>query len=158
AIALGGSVSLGAQGVLLVGLGLLLAAAPPPRGLDRFAAILLAGWLLLPLAAFFPAGWLPGSALGWRNGLTQELGLPAGRFFSLQPWLSWEGWWMLAGSAAWAACLACRVWTEERRRAALGVYAGGLALLTLVALAAWGSGRAVPLWRAWFGFGFFPNK
>src|SRR5262245_4816534 len=97
AVALGGSVTLGAQAVLLLALGLWLLAAPPHRGLGKLVSLLLAGWLLAPLLSFAPVGWLPHGMTAWRMSVAEELGIPAGRFFSAQPWLSWESGWVLAG-------------------------------------------------------------
>jgi len=154
AVALGGSVSRGAQGAVLLFMGLCMLAFPvrlaPPRWLWA-GALLLALW---PLAAFLPAG--APEAGSWRAALAAS-GLPDGPLRTLQPWLTLESAALLAAVLAWAAYLACQTLDEQKRAFWLQIHVGGMALLAGAALVCHFAQAPIPLWPE-DRFGPFPNR
>lgn len=156
AVLLGGATQPWVQGLIMVGLGLLVVLAPPKASLGVGLNSIFLGLAALPLLAFLPASWF--GELEWRKFLTDELGLTLSPRLTPQPWLTLDAWFLFLAGLVWFYWLLTIRWTSiERARLARWLAAGvaGVAALSVTfKLAAF----APELWEAERGFGPFPNR
>ncbi len=155
AIAWGGTTTPLAQVVVLAGLGLLWLLAPARRAPGRAFAVCACGLLALGMLAWLPATWFP--AEPWRRGL-EAVGIPLPLTLSPQPWLSAEAMLWLVIGLAWVSWLLGQEWTASIRVMSARILAGGMVLISLAALVAWGAHYSIPGWLSERGFGPFPNR
>ncbi len=120
-------------------------------------------WILVALLsvlglAFAPAGLLPETLRA--SGLRSLLGTSASQTFSLQPWLSWDGWTQWLGFGVVGVLLLVRPVSEAERLFRARVLVG-----VVVAVAALGIAKKwvgfEPPWVVWLGdsgLKLFPNR
>jgi tetratricopeptide (TPR) repeat protein len=153
--ALGGSTELWAQGVLVIGVALVVALDPPRQLPPAWVWVPALGLAVWPLLSFLPAEWLGVAA--YRTELLNLTGLDLGARHTVQPWVTVESmmfWW---AGLVWAVVLAGRRW-ELPRGVLVGLYLAGIVVLTLVALTTHATGSLPSVWNPGHGFGFFPNR
>lgn len=158
--ALGVATELLPQALLLLALAALLIISPPrcspgPAWLTLFS---LVG--LLALTAFLPARWFP--LPEWRRVLQSEYSVNLPDTLSPQPWMSFHSVCLLAAGAIFALYVIAHPWRSQNRRTAIQLYAAGIVVLALIAIASTAAGFKVPFWPDVANlkerFGFFPNR
>ncbi len=154
-LALGGTTRIWEQGlVLLLAAGIILAA--PPRRLPGSGPVILFPLLfLLSLAAFLPAGL---ASLPWRDHLVSEIHLTLPFTRTPQPWITLQSCLLLFAGLAWAGYVLSQPWTAERRLEMARILVFGVAVLALLAIAAFGLDFHVPTWDQEENRGWFPNR
>jgi tetratricopeptide (TPR) repeat protein len=154
AVVLGGAVSRGAQGAVLLAMGLIMLVFPvrlaPPRWLWMLA-LGLGAWLL---TAFLPAGAMGES---WRGALAAAGGPGLGPWRTAQPWLTLEGVALAAAVLAWVVYVGCQPLDDRHRALWLKVHVSGLGVVALLALVVHFGQVPLPLWPE-TRFGPFPNR
>ncbi len=148
------------QALLLLGLGVLLIAAPPRRSPGAAWCVLAVAIFAIALAAFLPLRWF--AIPGWRKTLTGDFRVPLAGTLSPQPWVSLHAVCLLFAGLIFTLYLVTRTWGHQSRRQAARWYAGGIVVLALLALVSLGRGWHVPFWpqvlNSLDGFGIFPNR
>lgn len=153
---LAGGQPIWAQGVLTVGIGVLWLVWPPTKLPDKPVMIILLVLAILPLAAYLPGTWL--AMPDWRRGLLQYPAISASGFITPQPWFTFHVWllWLCGlGLAAWCAC---REWSHYNRGTLARIYAGGMLVITLIAIFGHATGIQPPWWHNKFDLGPFLNR
>lgn len=162
AVALGGSTTRPAQGIVLLALGALLIWRPPTRSAGWGFNALCAALLLCGAAGLLPARWFGDAATAagsfWRGTLVEDFHLALPATVSPQPWLTAEGLVPLFAGLAWCYLLLTYSCANGEARAAARVFVGGAALLAAVAVVARLRGVEVRGWHAEYHFGPFPNR
>ena len=152
---LGGCTQPWSEGVMLIGLGCMVASRPPRSFGSRALVGVLLGLLGLSLTAFLPATWfgLP----VWRVELAHRFGLPS--TLSPQPWVSLDAIILLACGCLWMAWLQAQSWHADEHRRIFKWFAAGMALFAGVTLAVYFRQFRIPFWLATERmFGPFPNR
>ena len=154
---LGGSTRPWSEGIVLAGLGIVIAVCPPRSFGSRALGAVLLGLFALSAFAFLPAAWFGLPA--WRLELTGRLGLQLPPTLSPQPWISLDSVILLFAGAVWIDWLQARSWHTEDQRRMFKLYAAGVAVFAGVALAVYQMQFRIPFWLATERmFGPFPNR
>ena len=141
---------------MLLALGGVLAVLPPRRSLGWGMGLVLGGLFLLSLTAFLPANWFFQPV--WRAAMGEDFGAVLPGTLSPQPWLSAESVVVFAAGLSWFYLMGTVRWTDEERRRAAGVFAGGVVALAVAAVGLYRAGVHPTLWPSVRGFGPFPNR
>ncbi|MGA1238671.1 MAG: O-antigen ligase family protein [Limisphaerales bacterium] len=152
---LGGSTELWAQGILALGLGLVLLIDPPRRLPPRWMLWTAGALLLLPWTAFLPVSWT--GEMPYRVLLREEANLELGPFITIQPWLTLEGILLWTLGILWSLVLVTRSWSLHRVTL-IRLYLLGMVGLALCALTFYTSNSAPEIWVNHGRFGFFENR
>ncbi|MFM1945309.1 MAG: hypothetical protein RI897_4291 [Verrucomicrobiota bacterium] len=152
---LGGSTELWAQGILALGLGLVLLLDPPRRLPPRWMLWTAGALLVLPWTAFLPVSWV--GEMPYRVLLREEANLELGPFITIQPWLTFEGILLWTLGILWALVLVTRSW-QLQRVTLIRLYLLGMVGLALGALTFYTSNSAPEIWVNHGRFGFFENR
>jgi tetratricopeptide (TPR) repeat protein len=153
--AMGGSVRLWSQTILIAATGCLFLCTPARRTLGRWpntAFILLA---IVACAAFLPVNWF--GVPEWRRHLVQQ-GAQLPQTLSAQPWLTLKTLLLFLLRLSWAYFLFTQDWNLRARRQAwvfMGLVTAGLAAAVTVSI---GLHSHIPFWGDAPEFGFFPNR
>ena len=155
-VALGGTTERWSEGLLLLALGGLLLARPPRASLGWGLHLVLGVLILLSLAAFLPARWF--AAPAWRSALTADFGVTLPGTLSPQPWLTGEGVVLFAAGLTWFYWQGTVRWTDDERRRAGAIFAGGTVALAALCVGLYRAGSVPSFWHAERHFGPFPNR
>jgi len=147
--ALGGGTSVGAVGVLLMGVGF-VAVALPAKGVKKGFLIGAGVALLVMLDWTVPGSWV---GLPWRDQL-EGLGFPVAWCASPEPWMSLRAWLVLVGVLVWVGWCLGQGWTSRGRRMVCEGLAVGIGGIALVAICV----RHVQGWPVGTGLGPFANR
>ncbi|MCE0499682.1 MAG: O-antigen ligase family protein [Methylacidiphilales bacterium] len=156
ALALGGTVELGAQFVIAAATAFILLIDPPRNSLGILPNILFAAFFLLALAAYLPADWFP--LPPWRQLLVVDLQLPLPATRTPQPWLTAQACALLFIGLAWAYYLLSQRWNRGQRLQAVYLLVLGVAVLASIAVVAYTLNWHVPGWKQAQNRGWFPNR
>lgn len=152
---LGGATERWSQGAVLLGLGLLLLVFPPRRSAGFFFNTVALGILGCAGAAFLPARWF--STPLWRTEALENCALSFGSLATVQPWLTAEGFVLLAGGVAWFLFVCSQKGELDRQLSARRLCAG-VAVLAAVSIFLHYTGRCWPVGTSIAKFGPFPNR
>ena len=155
-VLLGGATERGGQGLMLLALGTALVAAPPRASLGRGLHLVLGALVALALLAFLPAGWFHAPA--WRGALTGDFGVLLPGTVTPQPWLTAESLVLLLAGLAWFYWTAAVRWSDDERRHAGTLFAGGTVALAVLCVGLYRAGVVPAGWHSPRGFGPFPNR
>ena len=148
------------QALLMLGLAVLVIIAPPRRSPGPLWCVLIGALVLIALTAFLPARWF--AMPEWRKALTGEFHIALPETMSPQPWVSLHAACLLLAGAVFALYAVTHPWSAQLRRQAARWYAGGIACMAMVAVAASMLGWKVPFWpdvlNSLDHFGIFPNR
>ncbi|MDQ6655330.1 MAG: hypothetical protein M3Y80_05905, partial [Verrucomicrobiota bacterium] len=153
---LGGATEKWAEGIAVLGAGVLILACPPRVSLGPVVNALLLGLLALAALGFAPAAWFREPA--WRAALVNDFGIPLGTTLSPQPWITASCLASLVGGLSWFYYVATQEVENRSARRQFRIFAGGVVLLAAVAVAVHFAHGAVPFWHSHRGFGPFPNR
>jgi O-antigen ligase len=153
--AMGGSVTLWAEGTLAVGAGLLLLLLPPRRSLGLLPNLGFAALLLIALTAFLPMRWF--TPPDWWLHLT-KLGARLPDTRSPQPWLTWQWTCFLLLVLGWTYYLFTFQWGRSLRAKACVAFGIGILGLAGALTLAFITKLHIPFWPDSNEFGFFPNR
>lgn len=155
-VALGGSTTLQAQGVIAVLAAIIIFFFPPRQTPAPTLVIISGGLLLLALAAFLPAGW--GGLPEWHRYLLQELKLPLGPLRTPQPWLTLQACGLLFLGLTWTVYLLSQEWNNMEKSCILRLLVGGVIVLAAISIAAYLGNYHIPGWTQEQNRGWFPNR
>lgn len=138
----------------VLGAGLLFAG--PRASMGRCLNLVILGLIFLALAAFLPAAWFHPPA--WRTALTGDFGVTLPATLTPQPFLTAESLVVFAAGLAWFSWMVTVRWTDEERRRAGAIYAGGTVALAVLCVALHRAGVVPSFWHSERRFGPFPNR
>ncbi len=153
---LGGATQKWAEGIVVLGVGVLILACPPRVSLGPVVNGALLGLLGLAALGFAPARWFREPA--WREALVNDFGIPLGTMLSPQPWITASCLASLVAGMSWFYYVATQEVENRSARRQFRIFAGGVVLLAAIALAVHFMHGAVPFWHSHRGFGPFPNR
>ena len=172
---LGGATQRWSQGLVLLLLGIVLAARPPRVSLGRAIEGVLIALLACAATAFLPAAWL--GVPSWRQVATHDLGLNLGPLITPQPWLTLESLIIFAGGLCWLYYVCAEalgsghpiqraskrrprplVSTGSTHRQNLSFFCAGIGLFAAISLFLYFTKTPWPFRDAHYLFGPFPNR
>ncbi len=156
AVLLDGGTTRWSQSLLLLAVGVLLAAAPPRFSVGRTLNVVLGSLLLLAGTAFLPARWFLTPL--WRAALTDDFATALPGTLSPQPFVSAECAVLFVAGAAWFYLMTTWQWRPADRLRAGRVFAGGVVALAALFLALHHLDLVPPIWHNERHFGSFPNR
>ncbi len=156
ALLLGGGTALWAQAVLALAFGVILLIAPPRQSPGLLPTLLFGGLVLLALASFVPDHWL--GVPSWKKLLTDEWGIAATPFRTLQPWLTLQSCGLFFLGLAWAFSALSWRWRKPDRLALTRWLVIGVGLLAALTVFDFTTGWRFPGWEHAENRGWFPNR
>lgn len=154
-LVLGGSSTLSAEATVTAGSGALFLLKPPARSPGPITDSAFIALLLLALAAFLPARFLP--LPDWRVELL-HLGVSMSPLVTPQPWLTLQSLLQLLLGMSWAYYIVAFPWNAAAREQTWRFVALLVTILASMLLVAWLLQRRIPFWPDTPEFGFFPNR
>ena len=137
-------------------LGMLLLANPPRVSLGWGVNGTIIALFACAATAFLPAGWFFEPA--WRQALVNDFGIALGSTLSPQPWVSLGGLLSMVAGISWLYYVATQEADTRVVRYQLRLFAAGIGLLAVLAVALYLAKTALPFWHNQRGFGPFPNR
>lgn len=128
---LGGGRSLFSEGLATLAFGLVILFAPPSYRLPKSLSLAIAAVIALPLLAYLPAEWV-GASTDWRLRLREDWGLDLPNSGTVQPWVTFESWLMLAIGSLWLAWGVSRGTTTQDRRHIIRSLSTGVAIVAVL--------------------------
>jgi len=154
---LGGCTRRWSQGIVLLLMGILVAARPARSFGSKRLLLLFSTLLAVAGTAFLPASWFYHS--NWRQTLVGGLGIPLAGMVSPQPWLSMDCIILLLAGILWISWLQAQSWSANEHRRMFKLFAAGTALFAGVALVVYFTHLTIPFWLTRERmFGPFPNR
>lgn len=153
---LGGATEKWAEGVVLLLFAALLIVAPPRFSPGWPIHAVSLGVIAVCATAFLPADWFFQPA--WRAALLHDFNIALPRTLSPQPWVTAQNLLSFVAGIAWLYYVCGRDAEAKHVRAAMRVFAGGIAALAALCVALHFAHTTVPFWHTERNFGPFPNR